>query len=141
MAKRELYAHFCYNTRVTNEILGVINGGWRTMVNPLTDTEQRALARFKNTLQSLLGDDLLSLRLFGSRAREEGTEESDLDVLVVVPKKDRDLCRRIVEESLDIDLVYGTNLAPTILSAYEYQRNRDYGTAFYVNVEREGVTL
>ena len=88
-----------------------------------------------------MGDDLLSLRLFGSRVREEGTEESDLDVLVVVQKKDRYLYRRIVEESLDIDLAYDTNLAPTILTAYEYQRNRDYGTPFYHNVEREGVCL
>lgn len=39
-----------------------------------------------------------------SRARDEGTEESDLDVLVVVQDKDRALYRRIVEESLDIDL-------------------------------------
>lgn len=111
------------------------------MIKPLTDAEQKALARFKEILQSLLGDDLLSLRLFGSRARQEGTEESDLDVLVVVQKKDRDLYRRIVEESLDIDLVYGTNLAPMILSVYEYQRNRDCGTPFYHNVEREGVAL
>lgn len=89
------------------------------MRKPLTKAEQQALARSKTALQSLLGDELLSLRLFGSRAREEGSEESDLDVLVVVQNKDRVLCRRIVAESLDIDIAYGTNLAPTILSAKE----------------------
>jgi predicted nucleotidyltransferase len=81
------------------------------------------------------------MRVFGSRARDEGTEESDLDVLVVVQDRDRALYRRIVEESLDIDLAYGTNLAPTILSAKEYQQNRECGTPFYRNVEREGVSL
>ena len=111
------------------------------MKKPLTETEQQALGGFKTSLQPLLGDNLLSLRLFGSRVREEGTEESDLDVLVVVQNKDRGLCRRIVEESLDIDLTYGTNLAPTILSAHEYQQNREYGTPFYHNVEREGLSL
>lgn len=111
------------------------------MKKPLTKVEQQALALFKAALQSLLGDKLLSVRLFGSRARDEGTEESDLDVLVIVREKDRALYRRIVEESLNIDLVYDVNLAPTILSEEEYRRNREYGTPFYRNVEKEGIAL
>jgi predicted nucleotidyltransferase len=113
------------------------------MKRPLSEVEQQALARFKAALQSLLGDKLLSIRLFGSRARDEGTEDSDLDVLVVVQGKDKDraLCRRIVEESLDVDLTYDVNLAPTILSDEEYRRNRGFGTPFCRNVEREGITL
>lgn len=111
------------------------------MKKPLTQVEEQALARFRSALQSLLGDNLLSLRLFGSRVRGEGTEESDLDVLVVVQKKDRALCRRIVEESLEADLAFGTNLAPTILSAEEYRQNQEWGTPFYQNIERESVSL
>jgi predicted nucleotidyltransferase len=111
------------------------------MKKPLNEEERQALARFKGALQTLLGDNLLSLRLFGSRVRGEETEESDLDILVLLKRKDRALCRRIVEESLDVDLAYGTNLAPTILSADEYRQNQEYGTPFYRNVEREGVSL
>ena len=111
------------------------------MTTPLTETEQQGLARFKTALQSLLGENLISLRLFGSGARGDASGESDLDVLVVVQAKDRRLCRRIVEESLDIDLAYDTNLAPTILSVQEYRQYREYGTPFYRNVEREGVSL
>jgi predicted nucleotidyltransferase len=111
------------------------------MKKPLNEAERQALARFKGALQTLLGDNLLSLRLFGSRVRGEETEESDLDVLVLLKRKDRALCRRIVEESLEVDLAYDTNLAPTILSADEYRQNKQYGTPFYHNVEREGVSL
>jgi predicted nucleotidyltransferase len=111
------------------------------MKKPLTEVERQALARFKAALQSLLGDKLLSIHLFGSRACDEGTEESDLDVLVVVQDKDRALYRRIVEESLDIDLAYDMNLAPTILSDEEYRQNREHGTSFYRNVEKEGIAL
>jgi predicted nucleotidyltransferase len=108
---------------------------------PLTEAEKQGLAHFRDSLQSLLGENLLSLRLFGSRVRGEGTEDSDLDVLVLMQKKDRDLCRRIVEESLDVDLAYGTNLAPTILTADEYRQNQEYDTPFYRNLERESVSL
>jgi predicted nucleotidyltransferase len=97
---------------------------------PLTSAEQQALEHFKVVLAPLLADNLISLRLFGSRAREEGTEESDLDVLIVLREKNRTLCRRIVAEALEIDLAYDTNLAPTILSVEEYQQNRDCSTPY-----------
>lgn len=107
----------------------------------LTTEEQQALERFKTMLQALLRDNLLVLRLFGSRARGEGTEESDLDVLVVLRAKDRAVCRQIVAEALEVDLTYGTNLAPTILSAEEYRQNQEYQTPFYRNLERESRSL
>jgi predicted nucleotidyltransferase len=107
----------------------------------LSYAEQQVLERFKAVLKPLLADNLISLRLFGSRARGEGTEESDLDVLIMLREKNRALCRRIVAEALEIDLAYDTNLAPTILSVEEFQQNRDYHTPFYRNVEREGVSL
>src|SRR5205809_136992 len=96
----------------------------------LTTAEQHALERFKTVLKSLLGDNLMSIRLFGSRARGEGTDESDLDVLIVLREKDRAICRRIVAEALEVDLAYNINLAPTILSVKEYQQNREYQTPF-----------
>ena len=111
--------------------------GYKTLTLP----EQQALQRFKAVLEALLADNLISLRLFGSRARGEGTEESDLDVLIVLREKNRALCRRIVTEALEIDLAYDTNLAPTILSVEEYQQNRNCYTPFYRNVERESVSL
>jgi predicted nucleotidyltransferase len=107
----------------------------------LTANEQQALARFKTALESLLGANLVSLRLFGSRARGEGTAESDLDVLVLVRTKDPALCRRIVEAALDADLAYDTNVAPTILTISEYDKNREYRTPFYRNVEAEARVL
>jgi predicted nucleotidyltransferase len=107
----------------------------------LTEEERRALERFKNAIRLLLKDNLLTLRLFGSKARGEGTEEPDLDVLVVLRARDRAVCRQIVAEALEVDLTYGTNLAPTILSAEEYRQNQEYQTPFYRNLERESRSL
>jgi predicted nucleotidyltransferase len=107
----------------------------------LTVTEREALARFKAALQSLLGNDLVSVRLFGSRVRGTGTEESDVDVLVIVRKLDREVSRRIAEESLEVDLAYDTNLSATVMTTEEYETHRWWRTLFYRDVERESVTL
>ena len=111
------------------------------MQRALTNTEREALGRFKGALVPLLGDNLVSVRLFGSRAHGEGTSDSDLDVLIVLRRKDAATCRVIVEAALDVDLAYGTNVAPTILTGREYDRNRDRGTPFYRNVEQDAVAL
>ena len=87
----------------------------------LTPAERQALECFKIVLTPLLADNLISLRLLGSRARGEETEESDLDVLIVLREKNRALCRRIVAEALEIDLAHNTNLSPTLLNVEEYQ--------------------
>ena len=107
----------------------------------LTAAERRAIEQFKTGAASLLGDNLVSLRLFGSRGRNQGTEESDLDVLVIVRHKTPQLCRRVVEVALDCDLAHDTNLAPTILTVDEYKHNQEYQTPFYLNVEREGQAI
>ena len=107
----------------------------------LSAIERRALDEFKAAVHALLGDNLVGLRLFGSRARGHGTAESDMDVLVLVRAKDAALCRRIIEIALDVDLAYDTNVAPTILTTAEYDLNREYGTPFYRNVETEGRPL
>jgi len=111
------------------------------MKRGLTAAEHQALGQFRVTLGSLLKDNLVSVRLFGSRARAEGTLESDLDVLVVLREKNPRICRQIVEVALDADLAYGTNLAPMILTVDEYNKNRQIGSPFYRNVERDAVAL
>jgi len=111
------------------------------MQRALTSTEREALTRFKGALVPLLGDDLVSVRLFGSRARGDGTSESDLDVLVVLRRKDVATCRVIVEAALDVGLAYGANVAPTVLTVREYDRDRECGAAFYRNVEQDAVAL
>ena len=72
------------------------------MLSPL---ERDALSRLRASLETRFGTRLVKLTLFGSRARGEGDEESDLDVLVCV----RDLTRSERREALDV--VYDLELA------------------------------
>ena len=53
-------------------------------VNILSPKIKQLLQEFKQTLTKVYGDRLASLVLYGSVARHEATNESDVDVLVVL---------------------------------------------------------
>jgi len=51
-----------------------------TFQNPI----QEVLSEYHKRLQEILGSELKSVILYGSHARGEGQEESDIDVLCVM---------------------------------------------------------
>lgn len=68
----------------------------------------KILREVKEKLEEILGDDLVEVILFGSYARGEAREDSDVDVLVVVKKlPDREEEWEIGELMTDLVLRYG----------------------------------
>jgi len=66
----------------------------------LSPAEQRAVDRFVRLLTAQLGDELLAVWLFGSRARGEpvGDDDSDVDMIVITRTgEERDLVRRLAD--------------------------------------------
>ena len=59
----------------------------------LSPAEQRAVDRFVAALEDALGDELLAVWLYGSRARGEpvGDEDSDVDLMVITRTGEQDL--------------------------------------------------
>ena len=55
----------------------------------LSATETAAIREFVARVRDTLGADLKSARLFGSRARGEGHEGSDLDIALLVTPEGR----------------------------------------------------
>jgi len=68
----------------------------------LAENEERALKALRDNLYNRY--PILDFRLFGSKARGEGRQDSDLDVMLEIPDYDR----RTVEQ-ID-DLIYKINL-------------------------------
>lgn len=110
----------------------------------LTENERRALAELVERLRRRYGDDLLRVVLFGSKARGDFDEESDLDVLVVVRIPDEDYLQRrreIVSWTVDLMLEYGSVISTHIYDEPAYAQLRRWNTLLNRNIERDGIEL
>ena len=111
------------------------------VVPHLNDQEKRTLAELKSALYVLLGDRLARLALFGSKARGDESEESDLDVAIVVKGLNRELKRKILNIVTDIESRNLTVLSTFIISSEEFDHLRKRERRIALDIEKEGVPL
>lgn len=100
-----------------------------------------ALGEYAERLRGLFGERLLELRLFGSYARGEAHEDSDVDVLVVVEGLTDLEIGVVAGEAAPIILRTGLPLAPLPMSSARLAALRSQKRALASALDREGVSL
>jgi len=87
-------------------------------VSWLTPIERDAVFRFKQRVSALAEIHVEQVLLFGSRARGEGHEESDLDLAVILSEDEGPNWRRVVDVATELNLEYEFRIrvSPLILS-------------------------
>ena len=98
----------------------------------------RALA---STLRAELPDRLVDLRLFGSLARGDWHEESDVDVAVVVRGLDAEIKRRLFRIIAEIELEHLTPLSTLVLSEERFAHLVARERRIALDILREGIAL
>ena len=84
-------------------------------------------------------DEIEGIILFGSVARGEGKEDSDVDVLVVTKKEDFGLRHALVGIAFDILRETRENISVKALSRDDFERRKNF--SFLRNIISEGVKL
>lgn len=107
----------------------------------LTKQEQMALNDFKTNLSKIFGSQFKMALLYGSRAREEGDAESDLDVLVILSEKNRNLTKNIANLSNDLLLKYEILISPLVLSEKQYDSMKKRERLLSAEIQRDGIVL
>jgi predicted nucleotidyltransferase len=107
----------------------------------LTAAEKAALADFLGQVRALLGDDLLEARLFGSRARGEGGEDSDLDVALIVTPRGRELRREIFGLTYEAAVDFAVDVEPLVITREQLRELKDRELSLGTALEREAVPL
>jgi predicted nucleotidyltransferase len=59
-----------------------------TIMDYLNDKERKGINRFVELIKELLGENLVLMKLFGSKVRGDSNEESDIDILLVLKEKE-----------------------------------------------------
>jgi predicted nucleotidyltransferase len=100
-----------------------------------------AVLAMKNRLLEDLGDEIVSITFFGSRSSGYFTPESDIDMLIIVKRKDRHFVNRIFEIADAVErglLSYRISFSLHIRSEQEHLKFKKIKSPFTSEVEREG---
>jgi len=101
---------------------------------------QGILRTLRRELTRVLGDQLVSVILYGSRARGQARSDSDIDVLVVVRDDSDygDLIRRTSTAVAALSLQHDVVISRAFVSRERFEHEQ---TPFLLNVRREGVPV
>ena len=98
---------------------------------------------FSMKLNNLLGSRLSKVILYGSCARGDNHEFSDVDVMILVRMTDAEIKRienDIYDMAFDIEMETGIDISPIIKNEEQYEYWVDT-LPFYRNVRDEGVVI
>ena len=105
----------------------------------ISERRRKAVEEFVRRALGRYGDRIKSIILFGSVARGEAGEESDIDILVVTKKEDFRLRRMLIEIAFDILLNTRENISVKALSKDEFERRKNF--SFLRGVISEGIKI
>ncbi|MFZ5470029.1 MAG: nucleotidyltransferase family protein [Myxococcota bacterium] len=103
---------------------------------------QGALRALKDRLAARFGQKFLEMRLFGSFARGEQHEESDVDVLLLFEEKP-DLKEQdaLFREVAEVDVAYRLWISPRVLSREKFQSMLADELQLALDIENERILV
>lgn len=111
--------------------------GYTRGMAKLSAQEQIALGELASRIRRGLGPRVIAISLFGSRARGEGREDSDLDVLVLVRELSR-VDRRVVQDlAFEVGLEHGLCISPLVAEQRTWRVDSQLGR----DIQRDEVSL
>ena len=98
------------------------------------------LHQLKERLANLYGERLSAVLLYGSQARGDATQDSDIDVLIVLkePFDAREERKRTLDAIAELSLEHGALINDVIVSEDEYRHGKG---PLYREIRREGIPL
>jgi len=107
----------------------------------LTAKHTTALGIFAKGVRGLLGEGLVTLKLFGSHARGEATPDSDLDVLVLVDEASPAVENAVLDLAFDVNLAHDVYISPRVIGRRIFDDPVWRHTPFIRALETEGAAL
>ena len=93
--------------------------------------------------RNIYGDDIVEILLYGSYARNEETDQSDVDIVAIVKGNRLDLQKKLKivwDISADIGHENDVVVSPTVVPFDEFEKYREI-LPYYMNIEKEGIKV
>lgn len=107
----------------------------------LSAGEKEALLVFIKKLREQFGKEVVRIILFGSMARGEGHEESDLDVAVLLKEENFRIRKEIYDLASDIFLEYDIDISPFVMSQQKFEWLKAIERGIALEIEKEGIII
>jgi len=107
----------------------------------LTKEQKAAVFAYLRILQEKYRDKIEQVVLFGSVARGEFDEESDVDIMIVLKNGSRRLRDEISMASFDLILRNNVILSPMVMDRKTYEWHKKYRDPLYNSIKRDGIDL
>lgn len=105
--------------------------------------DRQLVLEFKSRLSYDVLRHLKQLILFGSRARGEGTVDSDLDLVALVDEKNPEIENKLSDAAYSVmwDHDFRPIISLKVFAESRFRSAAEKGYSFYRNVERDGIVL
>jgi len=99
------------------------------------------LKKLSDELVKKVGKEIYSIICYGSTARGTATEDSDIDVAIIVQKENNDLWKEINEIAAKYSLNYDCLISILLISRTRYEEMKRIKRLLARNLSREGKIL
>ncbi len=107
----------------------------------LTSKEKKVIEEFKKRIKNRFADEIIKIIVFGSTARGNTGENSDIDIMVIISRDDWRMGDEIREIGYELDehIDYRLSIQVVHESHINYLRANNF--QFIKNVESEGIII
>ena len=98
---------------------------------------------FANDMKKIFGEHYRETIVYGSYARGDYDENSDIDVMILVDFSEEDICMykdKVSDCAFDYFISYGVDISPIIKNEEHFNKWVE-DLPYYYNVRQEGVSM